>query len=140
MNDKKTDRIAESLNMVPIEYDEQREPTPRPDVDDKDTADFDFVRSNYYDLIEKGQDALDELILLAKQSERADTFDSVASLIKTLNDSNKALAELVNKRNRLKDADAPKKDTTINNNTLITTTEDLQKMLEDRGKHKENDD
>ena len=47
---------------------------------DEDT-DFQYARENLYNLIERGQDGLEELIEIAKQSEHPRAFEVVGQMI-----------------------------------------------------------
>ena len=56
--------------------------------------DYNFARDNLYDVIEKGNEALEDLIQVAKASEHPRAYEVVAQLIKTLNDSNQNLMDV----------------------------------------------
>ena len=55
---------------------------------DEDT-DFQYARENLYNLIERGQDGLEELIEIAKQSEHPRAFEVVGQMIDKLTTTNK---------------------------------------------------
>lgn len=90
--------------------------------------DFEFARTNMYDAIVKGQDALDELVGIAKQNQQARTFEVVSTLINTLVSANKELVELHKKHKDLTKEDVPDNKTNINNN-LVLSASDLLDML-----------
>ena len=58
---------------------------------------YNFARDNLYDVIEKGNEALEDLIQVAKASEHPRAYEVVAQLIKTLNDSNQNLMDVQKK-------------------------------------------
>lgn len=91
------------------------------------TDDYEFARSNLYDLINKGSHALEDIIDVAKQSESPRAFEVVTNLLKTMVDANKDLLELAKKQKQLQDEkdDGPK---TVNNNLILTSAE-LLKMI-----------
>ena len=98
-------------------------------------ADFEYARLNLRELIAKGNDALDNLAFIAKNSEHPRAYEVIAMLIKTLTDANKDMIELQKKKVGIEAAVAkaaePKKVTTnnTNNNLFIGSTSDLQKLL-----------
>ena len=59
--------------------------------DDDIKTDYNYARENYYNLMEKGYDALDELLEIAKSSEHARHFEVASQLIKNLGDTNEKL-------------------------------------------------
>ena len=60
---------------------------------DEDT-DFQYARENLYNLIERGQDGLEELIEIAKQSEHPRAFEVVGQMIDKLTTTYKELLNL----------------------------------------------
>jgi dsDNA-binding SOS-regulon protein len=97
----------------------------------KENDDFEFARRNMRSIIEKGADALDKMIDVADMSQHPRSYEVVATLIKSLADTNKDLLELAEKKNRIekgKDVDSNK---TINNNLYISTSE-LLKLVKNK--------
>jgi sugar-specific transcriptional regulator TrmB len=140
--------ISDALGMNPLVI-EKEEETPRLPVELEETVeeiveltqeekdgeeDFAIARENVKKLIEKGVDALDELLVIAKQTEQPRAFEIVSTLIKTLTDSNKQLIDLHEKRRQLLPV-IPKKEeskevaTISNSNVFIGTTEDFLNEL-----------
>jgi hypothetical protein len=74
------------------------------DVDD----DFQTARNNLHNIIHKGNDALEEALLVAKTSEHPRAFEVVGGLIKTLVDANKDLLDIQKKLKDLKKDDSDK--------------------------------
>ena len=103
--------------------------------DDQDiNTDYTYARENYYNLMEKGHDALDELLEIAKSTEHARHFEVASQLIKNLGDTNEKLMNLQKTKKEVlrdKNAQGP---TSVNNNLYVGSTTDLLKML----KNKEN--
>lgn len=93
--------------------------------------DFDLARDTLVNLIAQNQDALDNLIHIAKNSESARTFEVAGQLIKTQADIAKDLMEL-HKRKKDLDGDSAKNNIKQQNNILFSgSTSDLMKMLND---------
>lgn len=121
MVDKK-DVIGQSLNLPELPKSKITDLTPKIATDD-----YEFARSNLYDLINKGSHALEDIIDVAKQSESPRAFEVVTNLLKTMVDANKDLLELAKKQKQLEDVkdEGPK---TVNNNLYLTSA-DLLKMI-----------
>ena len=96
-------------------------------TDDDSETDFQYARENLYNLIERGQDGLEELIEIAKQSEHPRAFEVVGQMIDKLTTTNK---ELLNLHKTKKDIKVEKGGpTSVNNNLFVGSTAELQKML-----------
>ena len=93
---------------------------------DEDT-DFQYARENLYNLIERGQDGLEELIEIAKQSEHPRAFEVVGQMIDKLTTTNKALLNLhKTKKDIQTEKGGP---TNVTNALFVGSTAELQKML-----------
>lgn len=100
----------------------------KPKLEEGET-DFEFARSNIFELIGKGAVALNDLLDIAKLSQDPEAYDSVTKFIKTLVDTNKALLDLHQINAGIRTSTVGPK--TINNNLFaVGTTADLQKMIE----------
>lgn len=102
-------------------------------IEDTETIkDIEQARSNIKNIITHGDDALKEMISLAKQSESPRAFEVASTLMKTLLDANKDFVEMsMKKKYELDAVNAPKEaaQTNVVNNNLIVSTADLLKML-----------
>ena len=67
--------------------------------------DYTLVRSTLRNLIEKGNNALDEIVTIAKQNESARGFEVVSTLIKTIGETSKDLYALQKQKKDLKEPD-----------------------------------
>ena len=68
--------------------------------DDKDTDvdnDHDYSREAYYDLIQKGQEAIDGILSVAKEGEHPRAYEVAGQLIKNVADTTDKLADLQKK-------------------------------------------
>ena len=86
-------------------------------------------RENLYNLIERGQDGLDELLEIAKQSEHPRAFEVVQQTIGQLTTTNK---ELLNLHKIKKDIKAERGPTNVTNALFVGSTAELQKMLKEK--------
>tara|TARA_B100001179_G_C18592956_1_gene405612 strand:- start:397 stop:831 length:435 start_codon:yes stop_codon:yes gene_type:complete len=91
------------------------------------TSDYDFSRDQYHTLVNKGNDALDELLAVAKESESARAYEVAAMLIRNLSDTTKELLQLQKTKKEIeKDVKDPH---TVNNSLFIGSTKELQDLL-----------
>jgi len=104
------------------------------DAESNETVrDIELARSNIKNIIEQGDDSLNELINLAKQSESPRAFEVVSNMMSTLLHANKDFVEMSMKKKYAKEEIMnPKEEqaaANITNNNLILSTTDLLKML-----------
>ena len=68
--------------------------------EEKDT-DFQYARENLYDIIEKGREAMGELLEIAKAEESPRAFEVFGQLLKNMSDTQQTLMELHQKKQKL---------------------------------------
>lgn len=123
------DPISEALNIIPIK-------------DSKDsvivssqpiiTTDFEYARGNLIAAIEKGQEALTDVVDIASQTQRASSFEAVSSLLNSVVAANKELLELSKKKKEIEKDDS--NPSTVNNNLFVGSTAELLKLIKDNDK------
>ena len=105
------------------------EPVPKPsdDLDDVD-ADYKYQRDNFYNLIEKGQNAIEGILNVAKESDHPRGYEVAGNLIKQVAEVTEKLGDLQEKMKKLKEVpnSAPKN---VTNALFVGSTAELQKML-----------
>ena len=70
----------------------------RPDEDsDHADVDYKYSRENFYNLVERGQDAIDGILELARESEHPRTYEVAGQLIKTVAEVAEKLTDLQDK-------------------------------------------
>ena len=120
------DTIAKTLNLTPIDQAIQNNQRDKPSIDN----DFEYARTNLYDIIEKGQEALIGILDVANMSQHPRSYEVAANLIKTLSDVNKDLLQLAKTKKEIeKNEEKDEGPKTINNNLFVGSTSELQKML-----------
>ena len=129
MKNNVTDGLNEVLDIdselieVPLERKKVEVPT---DVQD----DYKYARNNLYDVIDKGNEALDYLLELAKASEHPRAFEVVGQITKTLVDANNNLLDLQKKIKDLsKNEDKPQN---VTNSLFVGSTDELLKLLKNK--------
>ena len=101
---------------------------------DDPEKDYEYTRGQLYDLIEKGQEAVQGALEVAQESGHPRAYEVAVNAMKQVSDMTDKLIDL---QKKMKDLDAPVKGkgpTTVNNTMFIGSTADLQKMIKDMGK------
>ena len=105
---------------------------PRPPDNFEDAeADYKYSRENFYNLVERGQDAITGILDLAKESEHPRTYEVAGQLIKTVSEVTERLADLQEKMQRLKEV-PDKGPKSVTNALFIGSTKELQSLLKDK--------
>ena len=130
--DDRIDEILEITSLVPTP-EMAPEPPARiiPKVGKDDDIDYNYARENYYNLIERNQDAVEEMLEIAKQSEHPRSFEVVGQLIKAGLDANEALMKLHKTKKELS-IEKSGGDVNVNNAVFVGSTAELQKLLKSK--------
>jgi hypothetical protein len=127
------DEIANTLGLTPmkppLEGDivEVKKVQEAPSDEEND---YKYARDNFYNVIEKGTQALEDMLDVAKASEHPRAYEVVSTLMKTLVDANKDLVAMGEKKTKAEEpVNNPNKVT--NNNLFVGSTSELQQMLRD---------
>ena len=91
--------------------------------------DYDYSRETYYELIEKGKDALEMMIEVARESEHPRAYEVLSGMIKNVSDVNDKLMDLNKKQKQMDEVDKPAQVENQQNNYYLGSTADIQKML-----------
>jgi len=125
------DKLNEVLNIaadvLPATTQQENTELVIPNDKDPDT-DFETGRENLYKLLDKGNDAIDGILALAKEGEHPRAYEVAGQLIKTVADVSKDLLELQEKLKKIKDVPntGPK---SVTNALFVGSTTELQKLL-----------
>jgi predicted house-cleaning noncanonical NTP pyrophosphatase (MazG superfamily) len=94
-------------------------------------TDYRYARENIYNIIERGQEAIEDLLQDARDSGNARMFEVVGQLIKTVGEQNQ---NLVNVHKQVKDItqDTKAVPSNVTNALFVGSTAELQKMLKDK--------
>ena len=94
--------------------------------------DFQYARENLYDIIEKGRDAMEELLEIAKAEESPRAFEVFGQLLKNMTDTQSTLMELHQKKQKLEN-DGDRQEVTraqnVTNALFVGSTADLLKLV-----------
>ena len=92
---------------------------------DLDT-DYGYARDNLYNLIERGNEALEGILELAKEMEHPRAYEVASGLIKNVSDTTMELLKMQKELKNMREGEAPK---TNVNNLYVGSTADLQNIL-----------
>ena len=95
--------------------------------------DFEHGRENLYKLIEKGNEAIDGILSLAKESEHPRTYEVAGQLIKNVGEVTEKLLQLQEKMKKLGE-ETKKAPNKVENNLFVGSTAELQKLIKKNGK------
>lgn len=111
---------------------EFKEAKSKTNINDRE-KDYEYVRGSLYDLIEKGQEAVNGALEIAQESGHPRAYEVAGNLIKQTTEMAEKLTDLHKKMKDL-DADTSGPKTVTNNNSMfVGSTADLQKMLKSMG-------
>lgn len=98
---------------------------------DSAAPDADYSRANYYNLIEKGNEALDGILEVAKESQHPRAYEVAANMIKNLSDVTEKLMILQKQQQELKPKDQQAVPTNINVDkaVFVGSTAELLRQL-----------
>ena len=89
--------------------------------------DYKYSREIFYGLVERGQDAIEGILDIAKESEHPRVYEVAGQLIKTVSETTEKLIDLQAKMKQLdKDESQPDK---VQNNLFVGSSAELQKLL-----------
>ena len=132
------DKLNEVLNIAEEVLESKEEKNPLEIVKDNPVAirtegdevetDFETGRGELYRLLEKGNEAIDGILSLAKEGEHPRAYEVAGQLIKTQSELAQNLLDLQDKLKKIKDVkgDGPKN---VTNALFVGSTTELQKMI-----------
>jgi hypothetical protein len=141
VDEKISDALEIEAEIIPIEQELiTKDISPVENTATND--DYEYARENLKNIIEKGRDAIDGIMILAKEGESPRAYEVVGQLMKNMVDANKDLLELQKKVNEIENGKSSSSKTTqnITNNALfVGSSKDLQALLKDMKNKEENE-
>lgn len=129
------DKLNEVLGIAEIDKTFENEVLPKKTTtelivpEDKDPdIDFETGRKNLYNLLDKGNEAIDGILGLAKEGEHPRAYEVAGQLIKTVSEVSQNLLDLQEKLKKIKDVPntGPK---SVTNALFVGSTTELTKLL-----------
>ena len=123
--------LAEILNTdyIPAEKEESKSVTIHEPGESVVNPDADYSRSNYYNLIEKGNEALEGILEVAKESQHPRAYEVAANMIKNLSDVTEKLMILQKQQQELKPKEQAPTNIAIDKAVFVGSTAELLKKL-----------
>ena len=122
-------------DIVPQEEPQKKKPPVRLEQDDIE-KDYEYARANLYQLVDKGQEAINGALDLAMSSDHPRAYEVAGQLIKHVGDVADKIMGLQKDTKSVKEEKA-KGPTNVTNALFVGSTADLQKMLKDASKKKD---
>ena len=94
---------------------------------EEQNSDYKYSREVFYSLVERGQDAIEGILDIAKESEHPRVYEVAGQLIKTVGETAEKLIDLQAKMKELdKDNTMPDR---VQNNLFVGSSTELQRLL-----------
>ena len=94
---------------------------------EEQSSDYKYSREVFYGLVERGQDAIEGILDIARESEHPRVYEVAGQLIKTVSETTEKLIDLQAKMKELdKDNTMPNK---VQNNLFVGSSTELQRLL-----------
>jgi hypothetical protein len=130
---KINEKLSEIFDVEPISLEEPKV-TSKDIVEVKSSnpveADTEVARENIKELIQQGHKAVEELAVIARDSQHPRAYEVMATLIKNMSDLNKDLLQLQKQKKELMVGSENKNgDVNVNNALFVGSTAELMKIL-----------
>lgn len=119
-------------NAVEIIPPKQVEVINTPHDDDDVKADYNLSRRTFRDLINKGNQAMESLTDLAKESESPRAYEVLATMMRTVADTTKDLYDLQKKTKELHGEKKQETNVTVEKAVFVGSTADLLKRIKEQ--------
>tara|TARA_B100000676_G_scaffold303791_1_gene354881 strand:+ start:122 stop:523 length:402 start_codon:yes stop_codon:yes gene_type:complete len=129
MNDKVDQKLNDIMGIESTIKKETAEVIKKvPARTDNVETDYRYARENLYNLVERGQDAIDGILELSRETEHPRAYEVAGQLIKTVADTAEKLIDL---QKKVKDVESEeqKRIGTQHNHLYVGSTSELQKFL-----------
>ena len=135
MEPKNFENLENEFNIQKVEVVE----TSIQKVEDKSSIhldkDYEEIRTNLKDIIKRGAEAIDGILLVASETQQPRAYEVVATLIKSVADVNKDLLTMHKQMQDLKSDQPQQKQSAgqiTNNSIFVGSTSDLQAIIKGR--------
>ena len=123
------DAIDKALDVKSEIVREKKKLSQRSSDQDDPTKDYEYSRGQLYNLVEKGQEAVNGILDVCQDSQHPRAYEVAGQLIKHVADTTDKLIDLQKKMKELDDDGSSKGPTNVTNAMFVGSTSDLQKML-----------
>tara|TARA_Y100001937_G_scaffold82759_1_gene111995 strand:+ start:1867 stop:2262 length:396 start_codon:yes stop_codon:yes gene_type:complete len=124
---KEIDQQLDDILNIESDIKEKTQIVKLPERSENIETDYRYARENLYGLVERGQDAIDGILQLSKETEHPRAYEVAGQLIKTVGETAEKLIDLQQKLKKLEDEE--QKVGTQHNHLYVGSTSELQKFL-----------
>ena len=128
---KLNDNLSEIFDIEPLETKSTPVVTQTTEivVGDEVETDAALARKNIKSLLDKGNGAIDNLLLVAQESEHPRAYEVAANFIKTLADLNKDLLDVQKKKSDLRPQQTTNQSINVEKAVFVGSTAELLKQI-----------
>ena len=129
---KLNDNLSEIFDIEPMEQPEVLpavKPTTELVASDEVETDAALARKNIKGLLDKGGAAIDNLLLVAQESEHPRAYEVAANFIKTLGDLNKDVLEIQKQKQSLRPVEVNNQSINVEKAVFVGSTAELLKQI-----------
>jgi hypothetical protein len=128
---KLNDNLSEIFDIEPLETKSMPvvAQTTEIVVGDEVETDAALARKNIKSLLDKGNGAIDNLLLVAQESEHPRAYEVAANFIKTLSDLNKDLLEIQKQKQNLRPVEINNQSINVEKAVFVGSTAELLKQI-----------
>jgi hypothetical protein len=128
---KLNDNLSEIFDIEPLETKSMPVVTQTTEivVGDEVETDAALARKNIKSLLDKGNGAIDNLLLVAQESEHPRAYEVAANFIKTLADLNKDLLDVQKKKSDLRPQQTTNQSINVEKAVFVGSTAELLKQI-----------
>ena len=124
---KEIDKQLDEILNIESDIKEKTQVVKLPERSENIETDYRYARENLYGLVERGQDAIEGILQLSKETEHPRAYEVAGQLIKTVGETAEKLIDLQQKLKKLEDDE--QKVGTQHNHLYVGSTSELQKFL-----------
>jgi len=124
---KEIDQQLDDILNIESDIKEKTKIVKLPERSENIETDYRYARENLYGLVERGQDAIEGILQLSKETEHPRAYEVAGQLIKTVGETAEKLIDLQQKLKKLEDEE--QKVGTQHNHLYVGSTSELQKFL-----------
>ena len=124
---KEIDQQLDDILNIESDIKEKTQVVKLPERSENIETDYRYARENLYGLVERGQDAIEGILQLSKETEHPRAYEVAGQLIKTVGETAEKLIDLQQKLKKLEDEE--QKVGTQHNHLYVGSTSELQKFL-----------
>ena len=130
---KLNENLSELFDVEPIKEEPKVETLPAVvEYADPVNADAEFARDNIRELVTQGNQAVNELMLIARDGQHPRAFEVLSGLMKNLADMNKDLLEIQKRKKDLAPKAELQNNLNIDKAVFVGSTAQLVKMLKNQ--------